>query len=204
MKLFYSPGACSMAVHIALNWVNAEFELEKPDIQSDAYASINPMRQIPILILDDGTALSQCNAILRFIADKYPEAAIGGEQDAVSQYEINRWLSFVATDLHRSHAPYFFQPRFIIDGDEDEHVRIKQAAENHIGTLLTRCDEWLSGRDYCAGDAVSIADAYAFTVFRWSRKMARPAYDYPNIRLYMDRVKQNPGVALAMQREGVE
>ena len=193
-----------MAIHIALNWVGAKFELEKPDMQSPEYALINPMRQVPALVLDDGTVLNQCNAILRFIADSHPETKIAGEDNPRSQYEINRWLSFIATDLHRSHAAYFFQPRFIVDGTEDEHARIKQAAENHIGTILTRADAWLAGNDYCAGHSISIADAYAFTVFRWSRNMAKPAYAYENIKIYMDNIQKNDGVKLAMQREGLE
>ncbi len=203
MKLYYLPGACSMAPHIALNWVGAEFELEKPDLRSEQYRQINSVAQAPTLVLDDGSVLTQCNAILRFIADSHPESDIGGPGDPRSQYEINRWLSFVTSDLHRSHAAYFFQPRFIVNGNDDEYARVKQAAENLVAGLLRHCDTWLAGKTYTAGDKPSIADAYAFTVFRWSRNMASSAYGFPNIKAYMDRMLANPGVQQAMQREGL-
>lgn len=203
MKLYYFPGACSMAPHIALNWVGAEFDIEKPDTNSEAYQSIHQVKQVPALTLDDGTTLTQCNAILRFIAESHPEADIGGANNPRAQYEINRWLSYVATDLHRAHAAYFFQPRFIVDGSDEEHARVKQAAENLVKSLLQHCDDWLVGKTYCVGDKPTIADAYTFTVFRWSRTMAKPAYDFPNIKQYMDRMLQNPGVKAAMDREGL-
>ncbi len=203
MKLYYFPGACSMAPHIALNWVGAQFDIENPDTNSDSYQQIHSVRQVPALVLDDGTVLTQCNAILRFIADSHSEANIGGASDPRSQYEVNRWLSYVATDLHRAHAAYFFQQRFIIDGSDEEHARVKQAAENLVKSLLEHCDSWLQGKTYTVGDRPTIADAYAFTVFRWSRNMAKPAYDFPNIKIYMDRMLQDAGVKQAMVREGL-
>lgn len=203
MKLYYFPGACSMAPHIALNWVGADFDIEQPDLQSPDFLAINPASQVPALVLDDGTVLTQCNAILRFIAESHPEADIGGADDPRSQFEINRWLSFITSDLHRSHAAYFFQPRFIVDGNDEEHGRIKQAAENTVKSLLQLCDDWLAGKTFTTGDKPTVADAYAFTVFRWSRKMAKPAYAFPNIKLFMDRMLEDSGVKRAMEREGL-
>ncbi len=192
-----------MAPHIALNWVGAEFSIQQPDLEDKSFAEINPLVQVPVLLLKDGTTLSQCNAILRFISDSYPEAGIGGGNDPFSQYEINRWLSFIASDLHRSHAPYFFQSRFIVEGNDQQHTRIKQAAENQVQGLLKQFDRWLHGKSYLIGDKPCIADAYAFTVFRWSRNMTKPASSYSNIGVYMDRMQENTGVRLAMQKEGL-
>ncbi len=204
MKLYYFPGACSMGPHIALNWVGADFDIEQPDLGDTTFTAINVVRQVPALVLDDGTVLTQCNAILRFIADSHPDADIGGKDNPQSQYLINRWLSFIASDLHRSHAAYFFQPRFIDAGSDDEHRRIKQAAENQVIALLRYCDDWLADNTFTAGDKPCISDAYAFTVFRWSRNMAKPAYTFKNIRAFMDRMLKNDGVKSAMLREGIE
>lgn len=204
MKLYYFPGACSMGPHIALNWVGAEFEIENPDHLSSEYSQTNSMQQIPALVLDSGTVLTQCNAILRFIADSHPEFGIGGDADPFTQYEVNRWLSFVASDLHRTHAPYFFAQRFIVDGTEQEQSRVQKAAEIQVAGLLAHCDNWLQGKHFIVGDKPTIADAYAFTVFRWSRNMEKPAYSFANIKLFMDRMLENQGVRDAMQREGLE
>ena len=200
MKLFYKPGACSLASHIALREAGKDIELASVDLMKkrlengDDFFAINPKGQIPALQIDADTLLTEGVAIMQYVADSAPQSQLLAPVGELERYKTLEWLNFVATELHKG-----FTPLFRPDTPED----FKPTARALLEKKLQYVDDTLANQQWINGQHFSIADGYLFTVLRWAVavKLTMPAAG--NIAAYMQRVAARPAVAAAMAAEGI-
>jgi len=202
MKLYYSPGACSLSDHIVLEWIGEPYEavrLSREDRQTPEYLAINPAGAVPALALD-GWVLTQNTAILNYLADTHPEAGLVGDGSARSRAEVNRWLGIANSDIHPAFHPLFGATGYL----EDPVVidKTKQAAATKLRSLFARVDKQLEGRDWITGHR-SIADAYLFVVTRWTRSTHVDISAFANLQAHQARIAARPAVQEALKAEGL-
>ena len=199
MKLYYSPGACSLSPHIALYEAGLPFEAivastkthQLPD-GTDFY-TINPLGYVPVLELDDGERLREGPAIVQYIADQAPDKHLAPANATLGRYRLQEWLTFIGTELHKGHSP-LFRPTT----PEDYKTQVRQ-------TLLARfawVHEQLAGKDYLLG-AFSVADAYLYTVLRWGRLVGVDTTGLANLVAFQQRMEARPSVQAALRAEGL-
>ncbi|MEH5011108.1 glutathione transferase GstA [Phytobacter diazotrophicus] len=200
MKLFYKPGACSLASHIVLREAGKEFELARVDLakkcleNGDDFLAINPKGQIPALAINADTLLTEGVAIMQYVADSAPKSDLLPPVGFLSRYKTLEWLNFVATELHKGFTP-LFRP--------DTPEAFKPTARALLEKKLEYVDAALADQQWINGENFSIADAYLFTVLRWAVAMKLNFPQAGNIANYMQRVASRPAVAAAMAAEGI-
>lgn len=201
MKLYYSPGACSLVPHIALREAGLPFELEKVDIRAKRtesgadFAAINPKGQVPALGLDDGGVLTENAVINQYIADQSPDAGLLPPADTLERYRALEWLTFVTTELHKG-----FSPLFKPNTPED----YKPVAKENLSARFAHVDRHLAdGRPYLTGDAFTAADAYLFVMLTWADKMGLDLSQLASLTAYKERVAARPKVQEALRAEGL-
>lgn len=203
MKLYYMPGACSLADHISLEWTGQPYEthqLSHDDLKKEAFLAINPLGAVPALELDDGEVLTQNAAILNYLADSYPEAKLGGDGTPRSRAEVNRWLGFVNADMHPAFKPLFGATAYL-----EEEAVVEQTKDNAKQTLqghFARADKQLADRDWLAGKR-SIADPYFFVLIRWAEMMKIDLSGMKNLQRFFERMQADSGVKRALEAEGL-
>jgi glutathione S-transferase len=201
MELFFSPLACSMSGRIALAEAGVDVKLTEVDPHTkrvlptgEDYRQINPLGYVPALRLDDGTVLTENAAILQYIADAYPEARLAPpESDHAPRATLRQWLSFIGTELHKA----LMTPLL----GRDTPPEVKPWVIGKYASRLAYLDEKLKGREFLL-DRFSVADAYLATVLNWTQ--ATPEIDlaaYPNVKAYLERMRQRPSVAAALGLE---
>lgn len=201
MKLFYKPGACSLASHISLRESGLDFTLVGVDLQKkvtetgEDFLKTNPKGQVPTLQLDDNTVLTEGVAIMQYIADSVADRQLLAPVSSISRYKTLEWLNFIATELHKG-----FTPLFRPDTPEDYKPTARALLEKKMAFI----DSELADRDWISGSRFTIADAYLFTVLRWAFAVKLEMSDYKNIAAYMARVAARPAVAAAMAAEGLK
>ena len=203
MKLYYLPGACSLADHIALEWIGQPFEahrVEREELRSPAYLRISPNGVVPALQESDGWVLTENAAILNYLADKYPESGLGGDGSARGRAEVNRWLAYINSDLHPAFRPVFRPERFIEEASAQEALR--STALTKLRAYYERLDAQLSGRDWLTGTR-SFADPYLFVVLRWAVAKGVNLDGLDNLTRFQQRMLDDAGVKAAMQQEGL-
>lgn len=201
MKLYTSPGACSLADHIALHWSGAPFEariVSREQRRQDWFKQLNPAGAVPVLE-DDGWVLTQNAAILNYIADRFPDAKLGGDGTPKGRAEVNRWLSFLNADVHPAFHPMFGMSGYL---GADGEARAQEAAKAKLRGYFERADAQLAGRDYLAGDR-SIADPYLFVVTQWAKKTGIDLSGLSNLDAFDTRMASDPGVQAALRAEGL-
>lgn len=204
MKLYFSPGACCMSCHIALEEAKIPFELVYVDIHSHdekrkAFFNINPTGAVPALELNDKTVLTQNIAILEYIADQKPESGLIAKAGTVERAEIMKWLSMVAADLHKSFGPLFGLKH--ITSNPEGQADIKKLAFANINKYLTIIDKHLQDKTFLAGEKFTIADCYLFTVYQWAPHVSLPTENYPALNRYSERIANRPTVKAVHERE---
>lgn len=200
MKLYYSPGACSLAAHIALRESGLPFQLiaaptktgKLPD--GTDYRTINPLGYVPLLELDDGTRLPEVAAILQYIADQAPASALAPANGGLLRYQLQARLHFVASELHAKFG-FLFSP--------DTPDALKQAIRDRMATRWQWLEGELEGRTWQIGDTFTIADAYLFNVSNWARLVGIDLKPYPALMALRQRVAARPAVQDAMRAEGL-
>ena len=150
--LFYSPGACSLAPHIVLEWIGQPYAAHRVKYGSEELLAINPTGAVPALREDDGWILTQASAILDYLAQKHPEAGLGGNGDPRHAAELHKWTAFLTSDLHAAYWPFFMTDRFTTDTDKAARDAVVEAARLMIAKKLTILDEHMQGRDWMVGD----------------------------------------------------
>jgi glutathione S-transferase len=199
MKLYYTPGACSLAVHITLIEAGLSFDKESVDLAKKKTASgvdfttINAKGYIPALQLDSGELLTEGPAINQYLADLVPEKKLAPANGTLDRVRMQSWLTFIGTELHKS-----FTPLFHPSSDD-----VKAQAKAHIDKRLSYVNQELAGKQYLVGEQFSIADAYLFTVVGWMGFLAMPTDAYPNVQALVARVAARPAVQAAMKAEGL-
>lgn len=204
MKLYYLPGSCSLTPHTALHWVGAEheaFETPRDYLKTPEYFAKNPAGSVPTLEDGDFTIIQNIG-ILTYLDSKYPEAELFGAQGNVEQRALAyQWLAYANSDLHKQFAPLFGTPAFI-EGDEELHNRVKEAAKAGILKTLKIADEHLKDREYLI-DQICIADIYLVVILRWCKLVKIRLNDLANLTAYYERVAAFEPLQKAMQRENI-
>lgn len=200
MKLYYSPGACSLSPHIVLREGGFDFALERVDLQSGVtetgrdYKTINPMGYVPALQLDDGQVLTEGPAIVQYLADRVPEKHLAPQAGTLARYRLMEWLNFISTELHKGFGA-LFNPAF----SDDTKAVIKAQLENRIAHAERR----LGAGPYAMGNDFSVADAYLFTVLGWGKYVNVDLAPWPALLGYLGRVAARPAVQAALAAEGL-
>ncbi|HTE15652.1 MAG TPA: glutathione transferase GstA [Burkholderiales bacterium] len=200
MKLYYSPGACSLAPHIALREAGHEFEIERVDIpnkktESGAdYWEINPKGYVPALKLDDGDVLTEVAVILQYISDQNQAANLAPRFGTHDRYHLLEWLNFIATEVHKQIGA-LFNPKMTPE--------MKTVQLGVIERRMNALDKMLEGKHYLMGDDFSIADAYLFTILRWTTKLDIDLAKWPRVSAVNARVGERAEVIEAMKAEGL-
>lgn len=203
MKLYYLPGACSLADHIVLEWIGQPYEahrVERHELGTSEYLQVNPAGVVPALQEADGWVLTENTAILNYLVDKYPQAGLGGDGSLRSRAEVNRWLAYINSDLHPAFRPVFRPERFIDDETAQDAVRRK--ALGRLRRYYERLETQLQGRDWLTGTR-SIADPYLFVVLRWAVAKGVDLSGLDNLAHFHQRMLEDAGVKAAMQQEGL-
>ena len=200
MKLYYSPGVCSLSPHIALREAGLAFELVKVDYQTKAlpgggdYRRLNPLGYVPLLELDDGQLLSEGPAIVQYIADLKPESGLAPAAGTFERYRLQEWLGFINSELHKPYSALF---------DASYPVELKEAIRAKLGQRLDRVVERLQGRPWLMGERFGVGDAYLFTVLEWSRFVDVDLSRWPALQSFAERTRQRPAVRAALRAEGL-
>ena len=202
MKLYTSPGACSLADHIALQWSGAPYEAQvvsRDDRKQPWFQTLNPAGAVPVLTEGDW-ALTQNAAILNYIADKFPAAKLGGDGSPESRAEVNRWLGFLNADVHPAFKPIFGSTSYL--GDQAFIDKSHENARKQLRGLFERIDAQLAGKDWLTGSR-SIADPYLFVVAQWAKKTGVDLSGLDNLATFDKRMAADPGVQAAMRDDGL-
>jgi glutathione S-transferase len=200
MKLYYSPGACSLSPHIALKESGLSFEAiaapTKTHQLADGtdYYTLNPLGYVPLLVLDDGTQLREGQVIVQYIADQVPAQQLAPANGTFARYKLQEWLSFISTELHRG-----FTPLFTPDMPEEA----KAIAKTRLASRLQWLDGELASKTYLMGDTFTVADGYLFTVLSWSKHVGIDLSGLPNLGAFMGSVGTRPAVQDALRAEGL-
>jgi glutathione S-transferase len=201
MKLFYKAGACSLSPHIVLREAGLDFTAEKVDLaqkktESGAdYLNINPKGQVPALVLDDGSLLTEGVAIVQYLADRVPDRNLIPAAGTLSRYHAIEWLNYVATELHKGFSP-LFNPK-----TPDEY---KVIARDKLASQFNYLDSVLEKQHYLLGNRFSVADAYLFTVLRWAQALQFDLKKHAHLTAYIDRVAARPAVEATLSAEGLK
>ena len=199
MKLYYSPGACSLSPHILLHEAGLAFDAvlastktHKLQDGTDFY-TINPLGYVPVLELDNGERLREGPAIVQYIADQVLDKKLAPANGTLARYRLQEWLSFIGTELHKGHSPLF------APGTPEDYKPVLRQR------LLSRF-EWvnaqLADKDYLLGD-FSVADAYLYTVSRWGQFVGVDTSGLPHLMAFKQRMEARPGVQAALRAEGL-
>lgn len=192
--LYYAPGACSLAPHIVLEWIGAPYEAVKVGFGSDELLAVNPAGAVPTLREDDGWLLSQAGAILDYLAQKHPEAGLGGGDSLREQAEMHRWSAFFTSDMHAAFWPIFLPHRYTKDKSAEAKQAAVQAGHALVRKQLGHLNAHLEGREWMLGDR-SVIDAYAFPMIRWAIKMLPDGLKgYDNVQALHDRIAADAAV----------
>jgi glutathione S-transferase len=200
MKLYYSPGACSLSPHIALRESGLPFELVLASTKTHQladgtdYYTINPKGSVPLLELDNGERLSEGPAIVQYIADQVPAKGLAPAAGTMARYRLMEWLNFITSELHKGFSP-LFNPAMPEEG--------KALARAQLSKRLAWVDEQLAGKDYLLGATFTVADPYLFTVAGWGKYVGVDISGLANLNAYLARVAARPAVQEALKAEGL-
>jgi len=199
MKLYYSPGACSLSPHIVSREAGIPLELKKVNTKDKTiegggdYWKVNPKGYVPALELDNGLVLTEGPAIVQYLADQKPDSGLAPKAGSLERYQLQGWLGFLNSEVHKGFSP-LFKPN-----TPDEYKKISK--ENLAGRF-DFLDKELGGREYLNGK-FSVADAYLFTLLNWTKPTQIDLAKWPNLAAYQARIGSRPKVQEAMKVEGL-
>jgi glutathione S-transferase len=200
MKLYYSPGACSLSPHIALLEAGLPYDLVKVDLKAkklengDDYLKVNPKGQVPALALDNGELVTEGPVIVQMIADKAAGKNLAPARDSAERYKLQEWLNYITGELHKNFGP-MFSPVLADDA--------KAFFKDRVMGKFKYLDGVLAGRDYLMGKQFTVADGYLFTMLSWADRMKFDLSAMPNLLAYKARVGARPKVQEALTKEGL-
>ena len=202
MKLYFSPGACSLSDHIVLEWIGKPYEtvrVSRDDRKTPEFLAINPAGAVPALE-HDGWVLTQNSAILNYLADLNPESGLGGDGSAKSRAEVNKWIAFSNSDVHPSFYPLFGSTAYLEDAALID--KTKDAARAKIRALYERADAHLADKQWLAGSR-SVADPYLYVTWRWSRNNGVDVSGLGNLAAFASRIEADAAVQKVLKDEGL-
>jgi glutathione S-transferase len=200
MKLYYSPGACSLSPHIVARELGLPIDLQKVNTKDKTmegggdFWKVNARGYVPVLELDNGERLTEGPAIVQYLADQKPEANLAPKAGSFERYRLQEWLNFLTSEVHKQ-----FSPLFKPNTPED----YKPIAKQNLATRFDWLDQQLAGKDYLTGKQFTVADAYAFVLLGWTKPTQIDLAKWPNLAAFHKRVAARPKVKQAMQAEGL-
>lgn len=200
MRLYYSPGACSLAPHIVAREAGIPVDLVRVDLtakrteRGDDYRAINPKGSVPALVLDDGSVLTEGAVISQYIADLAPEVGLLPAAGSLERYHALEWLNFVATELHKGFGPLW---------RKETPDEFRAVVKRMLAMKFDFLELHLAGREYLLGDRFGVADAYTFTVLSWAPVVGIDLGEWPSIEAYLRRISARPNVCAALATEGL-
>jgi glutathione S-transferase len=200
VKLYFSPGACSLSPHIVAQELGIPLTLEKVELSSKKladgsdFSAINPKGYVPALLLDNGELLTEGPAIVQYLADSKPAANLVPANGTLPRYRVQEMLGFINSEIHKAYS-FLFNPKTLAEtrADREEHLRKRYAL----------IDKRLAGQSYLFGDQFSVADAYLFTVTNWSKFVKLDLSAFTNLMAFQARVAARPAVQAALVAEGL-
>jgi glutathione S-transferase len=201
MKLYYSPGACSLAPHIVAREAGVALDLEKVDLAAHKladgsnYYDVNPRGYVPaIRVKADEPVLTEANVLVQFLADQKPEAGLMPKAGSPERYRAQQWLAFVATELHKNFSWLWYK---------DTPAETKTAVKDKLDKRFAELDNHFKSNDFLLGTNFSAADAYAFTIVNWANFLGISLKSFPNLQAFLARVAARPKVQEALKAEGL-
>ena len=200
MKLYYSPGACSLSPHIVAKEAGLNVELKKVDLKTKtlaeggAFTAVAGKGYVPALQLDDGSLLTEGPVIVQYMADQKPDTGLAPRAGTMERYRLQEWLNFITSELHKSFG-WFFNPAMTAEG--------RKAVSDRLELRLAWLAKQLEGKQYLMGDKFSVADAYLFTILNWAPMVKFDLGRWPAITDYHKRVDARPKVQEALKAEGL-
>jgi len=200
MQLYYSPGACSLASHIALREAGLNVELKRADTKTKPledgsdYFAVNSKGAVPALRLDNGQVLTEGPVILQYLADQKPESGLAPKAGSLERYRLQEWLNYITSEVHKTFSPLF-------NPAADDNV--KAYAKLNIEKRFDWLNKQLAGKQYLTGNQFTIADAYLYVVANWSNFVGIDLGRWPDLKDFQDRVAARPKVKEAMEAEGL-
>ncbi len=200
MKLYFSPGACSLSPHIALREAGLSFDMVKVDLATKQVAdgtdfkAINPKGYVPVLQLDDGSVLTEGPAIVQYIADQAPASKLAPAAGTLERYRLMEWLNYITSEIHKS-----FSPLFNPQASDELKTLVRDALVQRFDYLSTQ----LQGKPYLMGETFTVADGYLFTVLGWTVPTQIDLSKWPVLSAFVERIAARPAVRAAMQAEGL-
>lgn len=204
IKLFYAPGTCALAPHIVLEWIGEPYELQKVKPSNPEYLKLNPLGQVPALTDDDSGMMNQADALLKYLAHKYPQANLNDNGTAQDAYELDRWLAFLTGDVHPAFFPFFAPQRYSIEDSEQARNSVKEASYKLIDRVYHHLDHHLENKEHLVGERRTIADPYAFAMIRWGNLLPHGLSSYPNLDRFYQHWRNDEGVRRAMEQQGIQ
>jgi glutathione S-transferase len=200
MKLYYAPGACSLASHIVLQESGLPFELDKLDFSTrktasgEDFAQVNPKGYVPALRMNDGSILTEGPAIMQYVADLKPDSRLTPAAGTMERYRLQEWLTFIGTEIHKTFSPLW---------NKNLSPEAREQALERLTRRYGYVDAWLADKDYLVGDHFTVADAYLFVVTGWSKMVGFDLSPFPKVQAFAARIATRPAVRQAMQAEGL-
>jgi glutathione S-transferase len=200
MKLYYSPGACSLASHIALDEAQLPYSLVKVDLSTKKtadgsdYLAVNPKGYVPTLVLDNGAVLTENAIVLQYIADQNPGTRLAPAHGTFDRYRLGEWLNYIAAEIHKGFGPLWNAK------NPDE---VKEHAKRNLAKRFGYVEKRLAESLFLMGDTFTIADAYLFVMLNWTDLLGVDLAQFPKLRDFRGRVKARPAVQKAMREEGL-
>ncbi len=200
MKLYFSPGACSLSPHIVAHEAGIALQLQKVDLKTKTvatagdYLAINPKGYVPALELDDGELLTEGPAIVQYLADRAPQTGLAPPAGTLARYRLQEMLTYIGTELHKSYSPLF---------NPATPSETRAEREAYLLRRYAFIEAQLAGRQYLFGDTFTVADAYLFTVTNWARLVKLDLARFPNLLAFQARAAARPAVQAAMRAEGL-
>lgn len=200
MKLYYAPGACSLAPHIVACEAGLPVQLEKVDLKSHKtesgadFLTINPKGYVPALQLDNGDVLAEAATVVQYVADQALQAHLAPTAGTLERYRLLEWLTFISSEIHKGFGPLW---------NPSAPDAAKEMAKQSLAKRFAYLDRVLADRLFLMGEQFTAADAYLFTVTNWANIHDVDLKPYGNLQAYMQRVLGRPGVQEAMRAEGL-
>jgi glutathione S-transferase len=200
MKLYYSPGACSLSPHIVANEIGLDLQLEKVDTKSHTYTGgadfykVNPKGYVPALEIKAGDVLTEGPAIVQYLGDQKPQSGVVPPAGSAERYRLQEMLGYINSEIHKTYSP-LFNSSILPDTAEERRAYLRKRYK-YLNDLL-------AGREYLVGGKFSAADAYLYTVTRWAHFVKLDLSDLENIQAFQKRVEARPAVQKALREEGI-
>lgn len=200
MKLYYVPGACSLAPHIALREAGLQFDIDKVDpatkktAAGEDYMQVNPKGYVPTLKTGDGNVLTEAGMLVQFIADQKPESGLAPKHGTMERYRMMEWINFIAMEVHKGFGPLW---------NPQAPAETKEAAKVALAKRFETLEIHFTTKPFLMGDTFSVADGYLFTVVNWANFVKMDLSKWPKLGEFMGRVASRPKVQEALKAEGL-